>query len=342
MSEKNKILFVGAGLLVVAIALTTLFFFLGRMESTEETMPADNRNGALLPIDDTIHTRQGVIISVSAKDQNMTILSGDEEHFFVIDKAEITGLDESLKNVTNLTPGMQVEIVSQRGSASSIRVLFLPKISIIYPPASAVLNLQFNIEGIARNQTGRVCFTLSNRRTGVVYEENLSVPILPDGRFTIPVDLSIALDALPNDMLDSQFSICGEEEIVSLAWRYYAGLTSHIKVYFLKNSCSNLHSVMRVIPAYRSITRASIEELLKGPNTRESALGIFSITNPAERIRSVSVQEGMAYLDFYPSILRVSRCNVSALKTQISRTLGQFPQRNIVITVEGEKENPLN
>ncbi len=342
MSEKNKILFVGIGLLTTAIALTTLFFFWGREKSREEIDGAINGTEVTIPADDAVYTRRGKIISVLDNGASMTILSEEGEYFFTTDRANITNIDGVSKNANNLMPGMNIEAVLQRSRASSIRVISIPPIVIISPTFNSAINLNFDIKGMAMNKQGEICVSLNNRRTGSAYAENLSATIAPNGQFIIPINLSSVLDAIPGDMLDARLSICGEEEATSFAWKYYEGLTSRIKVYFLKNSCGNFDYVWRVIPAYRSAMRASVEEMLRGPNKQELEIGMFSAANLGEQIRSISIEGGVSYLDFAPSFLRVSRCNPSVLREQLTRTINQFPNARVIITIDGDRENPFN
>ncbi len=342
MSEQNKILFVGLGLLISAILLTTLFFFWGEETPREEVSEVTNGTEATIPVDDAVYTKRGSIVSVRDDGAGLLILSEDGEYFFTISEANIIGVDGASKNVDNLMPGMSIEAVLQRGRASSLRVISVPQIMIISPAFHSVINLNFEIKGVAPNKEGDICFSLNNRRTGAAYKENLSVPIEPNGQFIIPVNLSAILDAMPGDMLDARFAICGEEVVASIAWQYYTGLTSRIKVYFLKNSCGNFDYVWRVIPAYLPTMRTSIEELLKGPSEQEAEMGMFSAVNPGEQIQSVSIERGISYLDFAPSFLRVARCSVPVLREQLTRTINQFPNARAVITIDGDRRSPFN
>ena len=340
MSDKNKILLVGSGLAAAAIVAAVLFFFLGREKPPE--LPGENGNEPPVAVDAAIYEREGTITAISVEGTNVSVSSEEGEFSFSVSSSAITGLDGNPLGAKDLTIGMKVHATVQRGIASSIRVLFIPAIAVTSPALNSATGLEFNVEGIAYAAGEEACLSLSNRRTGAAYESGLSARIGADRRFSIPVNLSSALDAMPGDMLDAKLSICGSDETISAAWGYYSGLTSKIKVYFLKSSCNNPYYVERVVAASRSSVRASIEEMLKGPNAKEAAEGIFTSSDPSERIRSIEVEPEVVYLDFYPSIVNVKRCGLATLKSQITRTLSQFPIGNLVITVEGEEENPLN
>lgn len=341
MSDKNKILLVGSGLAAAAIAAAVLFFLLGREKPPEK--PEGNEGEPPAAVDATVHEYKGTITAVSIEGTNVNILSSEGELSFSVSSAAVMGTDGNPLGAKDLVIGMEIQATVQRGIASSVRIVSVPDLAVLSPKLNnPIEKLEFNIEGIAYGAREEACLFLSNRRTGAVYEDGLSVRIGTDRKFLIPVNLSSALDAMPGDMLDAKLSLCGSGEAVSAAWGYFSGLTSKIKVYFLKDSCSNLYYVERVIPAAASPTRAAIEELLKGPNMKEAAEGIFTSANPSEKIRDIDFEEGTVYIDFYPSIVNVKRCSLSVLKTQIMRTLGHLPTGNLVITIEGEEENPLN
>ena len=341
MSDKNKILLVGLGLAAAAIAAAVLFFFLGREKPPEK--PEGNGEEPPAAVDAAVYERKGTITAISVEGTNVSILSSEGEFSFSVSSAAVTGKDGNPLNAKDLVIGMEIQATVQRGMASSVRVVSIPDLAVLSPKLNnPIEKLEFNIEGIAYGEGEKVCLFLSNRRTGAVYEDDLSVRIGADKKFLIPVNLSSALDAMSGDMLDAKLSLCGSGGTVPAAWGYFSGLTSKIKVYFLRDSCSNLYYVERVIPAAASPTRAAIEELLRGPNAKEIAEGIFTSANPSEKIRDIDFQQGTVYIDFYPSIVNVKRCSLSVLKTQIMRTLSHLPTGNLVITIEGEEENPLN
>jgi len=340
MSDKNKIILVGVGLAVAAIAVALVFFFLNREKPAGQTEAPEDEQPA--QIDATVYERKGKITSVSVEGTNVSVVGEEGEFSFSVSMASVAGPDGASMPAGSLVVGMEIEATVQRGIASSVRVKSIPRLAATSPSAGPIANLSFNVEGVVYAEGERVCLTLSNRRTGTIYEDGLSAPVGTDKKFSIPVNLGTALDAMQGDMLDAKLSVCGSDESVSAEWEYYRGLTSKIKVYFLKDSCSNPYYVERVIMASLSPTREAINELLKGPNAKEAAAGIFTSANPSERMRDIEVEQGVVYLDFYPTIVNVRRCSVAALKSQITRTLGQWQTGTLVITVEGEEDNPLN
>jgi len=340
MSDRIKLLLVGTGIVVATIVAVIFFRSLGteKLTATPETTV-----GPSSFVDESIYERKGSITFRSVEGTDITILSDDGTHSFSISSATVTDSDGNSKDPNDITVGMEIEATVQKGTASVVRILSIPLIAIISPSSDSSLNLEFNITGRSSRVEGDICLTLTNRRTGSVYEDTLSAPIDKEGDFSIPINLSSALDAMAGDALDAKLSICGEDEEAIIAWKYYSGYTSKIKVYFLKNSCSNFHYVDRVIPASSPAARTSIEEILKGPNTKELKMGIFSSANPGEVINDINVRLDTVYINFNPTILNVSRCNVSTLKTQIAKTLAELPsEQEYVITIKGDEDNPLN
>ncbi|MFA7581677.1 MAG: GerMN domain-containing protein [Candidatus Paceibacterota bacterium] len=340
MSERNKIIFVGVGLAAATIAAILLFAPIGKKISED---PAKNGGEVIQPPSEGPMVRKGEVDFISVEGTDVSISSEEGIYSFSVSEADITDADGNPFNIKDIVVGAEIEAVVERGVASSVKVLSIPDIAIISPEPSSVTDLSFFIKGIAYNITeGDICLSLKNRRTGKLYKDNFSSPIDTAGNFSIPVDLSIALDAMSGDMLDAEIGICGDGEVAKVSWGYYGGLTSKIKVYFLNGSCSNLYYVERVISASRSAVREAIEWILKGPSDEEKEDGLFTAASPGNNIRSVDVQPGVVFIDFYPSILQTSRCGVSSLKRQIIDTTSQFPLGDIVITIEGDEENPLN
>jgi hypothetical protein len=341
MSDKNKLLFVGIGITVVAVATAVIFYSLGRKSPVAPSGTPIERPSVL--VDESVYEFKGAVTFKSVEGTDITISSADGAHSFSISSAIITDMGGSPVKGEDIMIGMEIEATVQKNSASAIQILSVPLIAVTSPPLDAPLNLSFDIIGKTPRDEGDICLNFSNRRTGTVYEDGLSALIQKNGNFSIPVDLSSALDAMAGDTLDARLSICGEDEETLVSWKYYSGYVSKIKVYFLKNSCSNFYYVERVIPASYPAMRTSIEEILKGPSDKEKENGLFSVANPKETINDINVQSDAVYINFNSTILNVSRCSVSALKTQIDKTLeGLSSGQKYVITVNGDKDNPLN
>lgn len=339
MSEKKKLLLVGAGLAATVIAAIGLFVF---SKTDRSSLPENNEKSAFSsPSEESVVTRKGKIVSVSVEGKEITVESEEGAFSFSISKTEITDVSGETVQPEKIALGSEVEAMVLKGEALFLKIISIPDIAVISPKEGNIVDLEFKVEGVALKK-GQICFSLKNRRTGSLYAENISSAVDSSGKFSFSMDLSSALDALPGDSLDGEMGICGEDPDVSVSWGYFGGLTSKIKVYFFKGSCSNLQYAERVVSASRSAVKASLEEMIKGPSVKEAAEGYFTAAPKKAGIRSIDIKSGVVHIDFYKSILDAPRCGASALKSQMLRTIGQFPLDEFVLTIEGEEDNPLN
>lgn len=126
--------------------------------------------------------------------------------------------------------------------------------------------------------------------------------------------------------------------------------TMQVKVYFAKKSfsgCSSdikesdLNYLYRSIPKTQAVARASIEELLKGPTQEESDKGYTSDIPDGTYIKSITITDGEALVDFNGTIENgVTSCAGGMRIWQIRQTLLQFPTINTVkFSVDGRTED---
>lgn len=122
-----------------------------------------------------------------------------------------------------------------------------------------------------------------------------------------------------------------------------------IKVFFGNEaheniSCSELDSRERKIPRTQATAKASIKQLLAGPTDEEQSLGYFTSINPNVKLQKISIENGIAYVDFDEQLdTNVGgSCRVTAIRAQITETLKQFPTINdVVISINGRTEDIL-
>ncbi len=125
-----------------------------------------------------------------------------------------------------------------------------------------------------------------------------------------------------------------------------AANTTTIKV-FLGNrekdpngsKCETTYGASRTVPKTTAVARAAIEELLKGPTLDEAEHGFFTSINPGVIIQKLTVENGIATVDFDKTIEQsvAGSCKVAAIRSQITNTLKQFPSlKNVIISVDGQ------
>jgi spore germination protein GerM len=108
--------------------------------------------------------------------------------------------------------------------------------------------------------------------------------------------------------------------------------------------CSLVFPVAREAPKTPAVGRAALEELLKGPTWAEKNAGYDTAINEGVKIRSLSVKDGVAAVDFDAKMQEGmgGSCRVSLIRSQITETLKQFPTvQSVVISVEGNSEDIL-
>ncbi len=332
---------------VLATVLGVLIFYRPQGIDNKEKDPQEEVNNGISE-ETVLAKRTGVISDIS---DSLIIISGNEGQFNLSLSKDTEFSDDggNASNASFFFKGVSVEAEERGGRAFSVHALSLPKI-IISSPSSfdiPVGQLFFNISGKALADSEKIFFALKNRRTSSEYFSN-SFVVVDDGTrygvFSIPVDLSTALDILDGDALDMRFFIKDkdnkETDIFSTALIYHGGLVSRIKIYLGKGkgSCANTYAVERLVSASRSATRAAIEELIKGPTGKEKAEGYFSNIDPTTRIRSLEPRAENTLLDLDNSILRpAGGCSLSFSKMQIEKSLKENPMvKGIIMTVNGE------
>jgi spore germination protein GerM len=101
---------------------------------------------------------------------------------------------------------------------------------------------------------------------------------------------------------------------------------------------------VRIVPKTEAVARAALEELLKGPTDREKADKYFTAINPGVEIQKLVVENGIAKVDFNETLDNPGggSCRVSAIRTQITQTLKQFPTvKDVIISIDGRIEDIL-
>ncbi|MDD4931665.1 MAG: GerMN domain-containing protein [Candidatus Colwellbacteria bacterium] len=127
--------------------------------------------------------------------------------------------------------------------------------------------------------------------------------------------------------------------------------TINLMIFFGKNSpdspvndCDKVFGLSRQIIKTESVGKTAIDELLKGPTMSEKEAGYFTSINDGVKMKSISMKDGIVYIDFDDSLEKEvgGSCRVSAIRTQIVRTLMQFPTvESVVISINGRTEDIL-
>jgi len=123
-----------------------------------------------------------------------------------------------------------------------------------------------------------------------------------------------------------------------------------VKVYFSNDkldplvTCYKVFPVERQIPETQAVARAALEQLLAGPTEQEKVQGYMTSINPGVKIQKLEIIQGVAKVDFDETLERAvgGSCRVTAIRSQITQTLEQFPTvEQEVISIDGRTEDIL-
>jgi len=139
------------------------------------------------------------------------------------------------------------------------------------------------------------------------------------------------------------------EEIIPVPQEEEQG-TMIVKAFFNNSlldpefSCNKVFPVDREVVKTEGVARAALEELLGGTTGQEEEQGFFTSINKGVKIKSLSVEDGVALVEFDEQLeFQVGgSCRVAAIRAQISETLKQFPTvEEVVISINGRTEDIL-
>lgn len=101
-----------------------------------------------------------------------------------------------------------------------------------------------------------------------------------------------------------------------------------------------MKSVIRPIPSSDSPLHDTLEALLKGPTSQELNMGLLSMIPAESHVRSVTVRDDTAYIDFNESF-RFNSQGLEALNAQLRQVVyaaTEFPSvKKVQILIEGRK-----
>jgi len=108
--------------------------------------------------------------------------------------------------------------------------------------------------------------------------------------------------------------------------------------------CSRTIAVEREVPKTLAVAKAATEALLRGETQEEINQGFVSNINSGVRIQSLTVEDGVAKIDFDEQMefQMGGSCRVAAIWAQITETLKQFPTIDSVeVSINGRTEDIL-
>lgn len=100
--------------------------------------------------------------------------------------------------------------------------------------------------------------------------------------------------------------------------------------------CGIVASSVHRVPKSVATAHAAIAELLRGPDATDVSKGFGTSIPPFVTLKSITIDSGVAKVEFNSNIEVGGSCRVTSIRAQIESTLKQFPTvTSVVITSEG-------
>ncbi|MHB0885964.1 MAG: GerMN domain-containing protein [Bacillota bacterium] len=144
-----------------------------------------------------------------------------------------------------------------------------------------------------------------------------------------------ALQARVNDLENQVADLSAKNKALQAALDQ---LTRPVTLYFIKNTTTEMYltRVQRLVAKTGDPLTQAMEELIKGP---EAGAGLNPVLPADTRVLSVTVKNGIAYVDFSPEVrrLNVGAQGEALALAAIADTLTEFPEvKQVQILVQGK------
>ena len=310
-------------------------------------------------------TVQGSVTDIMQNTGSITVLdsSGQEMHLAIIPETRVTNTQGESIDLSHVYTGATVEGKGEQAAADAmivaeLRVISDPDIVILTPTTIGPVASPLEIKGLAKgnwffeanfpvtitdadhNQLGQHYVTA----TADWMSESL-VPFTGTLEFSPPKTATGYL-VFKND----NPSGASEHEKTFELPITFTPQTRTVQLFFNNKKldpaylCSTVFPVSRKIPWTEGIARATIEELIKGPSEEEKVSAYFTNIAPDVRVNALTIENGVAKIDLSEELERnvAGSCRVSAIRSQITQTLKQFPTINsVIVSINGNTDTIL-
>jgi len=230
---------------------------------------------------------------------------------------------------------------------------------VFVPEDDASQGLPLTIEGEILTETGtELLYRLSENDGYMLREDRIPLPLGGSGQF-VPFHINASY---PKPMGTGGtlkiIEVSGtkknqeEKNLVAIPVIFAPVEAMELKVFFGNSerdpqvqACDVSYPVPRRIAVEtKDLTRAVLAELLQGPSLIEQGQKFFTSIPQGVTIRSLSWDEGKLLIDFSSALTEgvAGSCNVMAIRSQIERTVKQFPSvKEVVISVDGKSDEIL-
>ncbi|EKD23954.1 MAG: hypothetical protein ACD_81C00138G0008 [uncultured bacterium] len=346
---------IGAALIIGMVVLW--------QQRPEKIVPPTSQKDGIIRMNKTV---RGEVIQVMQSAKIITIkdvstteeiqIAFTPETKFVDEKNK--SVESSLIHIGYTIEGKGESIAKNAMLANDIRIITSPEIIITIPTENTVATSPLLVEGLARGMWyfeavfGVEIIDANRKLLGKHYvtatEDWMSESLVPfKGEFefkkpTTKTGFLIFRNDNPSGLKEHEksFEVPVNFELSSIKINVFFN-NSKLDPAFL---CDKVFPSTREIPWTEGIGRAAIEELLKGPMEAEKAADYFTNINPNVRINTLTIENGVAYIDFSEELDKAvgGSCRVTAIRAQITETLKQFPSvKEVVIAINGRTEDIL-
>lgn len=228
-------------------------------------------------------------------------------------------------------------------------------ITVASPQANDKVNANgFTITGTARTFENNVAYRVTDLATKKVIASGFTTATGEMGKFS-PYTINVQ----PKKVAGVQYPTRGLIEVfensakdgseinkvqIPVVISMGADEANAIEVFFTNakkgssNNCDLVFSLPRAIPQTQALATIAMQRLLAGPTSEERAQGYETQIPAGTKLNRVAVSGGVANVDLSQEINGAAgACRVTAIRSQIERTLKQFSTvKNVVITANGK------
>jgi hypothetical protein len=342
-------------LIAAAVILVGLFGYLAWSEGVFDRI-GDSPSTDEFPRSGSV---DGRVLDIAASAKVITVNSSKAEVSVAITSdTRFTDKNGQAVSFAYIRPGFSIRAEGSftRGDslkAELVRVTDEPNIIVTSPAPNEEIGLPVLIKGEARVFEAAFSYRIKNKDGSVLVESNGMTG--ESGVFS-PFEVRVTY---PKPKMNEgsievfEYSAKDGSEInkVTIPVRFKTTESASVKVYFSNRikdpgalNCSQVYSVERRIEKTEAIAKRSLEELLEGPTMTESQQGYFTSINSGVQLNTITIKNGVATADFN-EMLEVGvagSCRVTAIRSEITQTLLQFPTiQSVIISVNGRTEDVL-
>lgn len=291
-------------------------------------------------------------VSGPENDDSQTISSGNGN---LINQPLVN--EEINENVNEISENENInEAANENINAANLNIapdVAKSNIMIRYPQDGTTVGLPLKIQGEGREFESTVRYRVKTE-SGNVLADGATIADAPDmgyfGQYlvSLPLDLTkttpVIIEIFANSPKDG-----AEIDKVTRNATIDPSLRA-LEIYFGNTESDPKGECEKVIPAIRSIAKvekigtAALQELLKGPNDEEKALGFLTSLPADAKLQTFTIEGTEGRPDFTAELDKgiAGSCRVLAIRAQIEKTVLQFSTiQTVRISVEGKTEDIL-